>query len=198
MVKNDKVIKIPLDTFASNIRGEELLFPNYATQIINLANQNAQGTRPNVVGQMSELIQECPSNDYVEWGEWYLETMPNAVDEATRRIVDMIEKFKKVIVQIDEDMVRAWVEDLLITKTFIGLKAQQGILQEVAKIKGTSYRLATPDEEAKGIDGYVGDTPISVKPTTYKTKDMLRESIDVKIVYYEKTKDAIKIDLSDL
>ena len=198
MVKNDKVIKIPLDTFASNIRGEELLFPKYATQIINLANQNAQGTRPNVVGQMSELIQECPSNDYVEWGEWYLETMPNAVDEATSRIVDMIEKFKKVIVQIDEDMVRAWVEDLLITKTFIGLKAQQGILQEVAKIKGTSYRLATPDEEAKGIDGYVGDIPISVKPTTYKSKDMLRESIDVKIVYYEKTKDAIKIDLSDL
>ena len=31
-------------------------YPKYATQIMNLANQNAQGTRPNVVGQMSELI----------------------------------------------------------------------------------------------------------------------------------------------
>ena len=33
-------------------------FPKYATQIINLLNSNAQGTRPAVVGQMSELIQE--------------------------------------------------------------------------------------------------------------------------------------------
>jgi len=32
-------------------------FPKYSTQIINLANQNAQGTRPAVVGQMSDLIQ---------------------------------------------------------------------------------------------------------------------------------------------
>lgn len=33
-------------------------FPKYTTQIINLVNSNAQGTRPDVVGQMSELIQE--------------------------------------------------------------------------------------------------------------------------------------------
>ncbi|GEM_PF-2690725 len=31
-------------------------FPKYSTQLMNLANQNAQGTRPAVVGQMSELI----------------------------------------------------------------------------------------------------------------------------------------------
>ena len=33
-------------------------FPKYTTQIINLVNGNAQGTRPDVVGQMSDLIQE--------------------------------------------------------------------------------------------------------------------------------------------
>lgn len=33
-------------------------FPKYVTQIINLANQNAQATRPRVVGQLSDLIQE--------------------------------------------------------------------------------------------------------------------------------------------
>ena len=31
-------------------------FPKYVTQILNLANRNAQGTRPKVVGQMSNLI----------------------------------------------------------------------------------------------------------------------------------------------
>lgn len=31
-------------------------FPKYTSQLINWANQNAQGTRPVVVGQMSELF----------------------------------------------------------------------------------------------------------------------------------------------
>jgi len=49
------------------IKNEELLelnesstpqFPKYTSQLINLSNQNAQGTRPKVVGQLSELFQE--------------------------------------------------------------------------------------------------------------------------------------------
>ena len=31
-------------------------FPKYTTRIINLANQNAQGTRPRIVGQMTDLF----------------------------------------------------------------------------------------------------------------------------------------------
>ncbi len=42
-------------------------FPKYTTQLINLANQNAGGTRPKVVGQMSDLIQEFPGNTFPEW-----------------------------------------------------------------------------------------------------------------------------------
>lgn len=34
----------------------EAHFPQYTSQLINWANQNAQGTRPKVVGQMSELF----------------------------------------------------------------------------------------------------------------------------------------------
>jgi tRNA/tmRNA/rRNA uracil-C5-methylase (TrmA/RlmC/RlmD family) len=33
-------------------------FPKYTTQIMNTANQNVQGTRPPVIGQMSEIIEE--------------------------------------------------------------------------------------------------------------------------------------------
>ena len=42
-------------------------FPKYSTQLINLANQNAQGTRPKVVGQMSELSKEFPGGSYDVW-----------------------------------------------------------------------------------------------------------------------------------
>ena len=33
-------------------------FPKYTSQLINWANQNAQGTRPRIVGQISELFPE--------------------------------------------------------------------------------------------------------------------------------------------
>lgn len=62
----------------------------------------------------------------------------------------------------------------------------------------TTYRLALPEEESKGIDGFIGQLPISIKPDTYKSKKNLREIIDVKVVYYKKVKDGIKIDLKEI
>lgn len=37
-------------------QSDKYVFPKYTSQLINWANQNAQGTRPRVVGQMSELF----------------------------------------------------------------------------------------------------------------------------------------------
>jgi hypothetical protein len=48
-----KRIKITNEEIKSLLGAEPVEFPKYATQIINLANQNAQGTRPAVVGQRS-------------------------------------------------------------------------------------------------------------------------------------------------
>ena len=87
-------------------------FPKYATQIINLLNSNAQGTRPNVVGQMSELIQEFPGNSLEEWIEWYSERQPDAVNNATDRIYNMYQNMSQAFAAIDRDMIEAWVKDL--------------------------------------------------------------------------------------
>jgi len=61
--------------------------PKYVTQILNIANQNAQGTRPKVVGQMSELIKEFPDNTLEEWEKWYIEKHPDAVETATKELL---------------------------------------------------------------------------------------------------------------
>lgn len=185
----------------SNTEIKELLgaqpfdFPKYATQIINLANQNAQGTRPAVVGQMSELIQEFSGQSISEWEKWYLEQHPDAIERATIKISEMIDNFRIVINKIDTKMIKSWVKDLVIIKTFIGLKFQEAILSKAANILKTTYRLSSPDEESKGIDGFVGKLPVSIKPDTYKSKKNLQEKINVKIVYYTKVKDGITIDL---
>ena len=55
---------------ASTVSGRLPDFPKYTTQIMNLANQNAQGTRPRVVGQMTELFREFGGKSFREWDTW--------------------------------------------------------------------------------------------------------------------------------
>lgn len=142
-------------------------FPKYTTQIMNLANQNAQGTRPKVVGQMSELIQQFPGKTYNEWVQWYLERNPDAIDRATNRITSMLEKLESAFPVIDRELVKSWVEDLVLVKTFVGLRFQEAILKRLAELKGCDYRLAETYEESQGIDGFVGERPYSIKPSTF-------------------------------
>ena len=187
-------IKIANDEITECIVGKIEEFPKYTTQILNLANQNAQGTRPSVVGQMSDLIQECPSRNYEDWVTWYQETMPNAIDKATERVFDMVQNLKEAIQLIDKPLIRRWVQDLILTKTFVGLRFQEIILQKIAALKNEAYRLASSEEESKGIDGYIGKIPVSIKPTTYTAKPMLPEHIEIKMIFYEKTKTGLTID----
>jgi hypothetical protein len=188
-----KKLKMKNEEVTQLLDADVVLFPKYATQLINLANQNAQGTRPEVVGQMSELIQEFRGRKLEEWGKWYLSSHPEAIEKAKTKIMQMIENFKHVITKIDEEMIRAWVKDLVIVKTFVGLKFQEAILKRVAAHTGNPYRTSDPEEEAKGIDGYIGDNPVSIKPQSYASKRMLQESIGVQIIYYDKVKDGINI-----
>jgi hypothetical protein len=193
-LKDSRIFTISNEELAEELVGETKTFPKYTTQILNLCNQNAQGTRPSVVGQMSELVQECPYRTYKEWRQWYLSKKPNAIADATQRIKTMVGNLRAAIALIDDNMIKTWVEDLVIAKSFTGLHFQQAILSRVAKMKRTTFRIARPDEESKGIDGYIGQEKVSIKPETYKSKLGLPESIRIPIIYYEKLKEGVRVD----
>ena len=169
-------------------------FPKYTTQIINLVNSNAQGTRPSVVGQMSELIQAFPGKSLAEWIEWYSEQQPNAVNNATDKIWSKLQEMKDAVALIDKPMVEAWVKDLVYTKTYCGLKFQEAILAYLAREYNTTYRLASIEEESQGIDGYLNNNPVQIKSITYKQEALMSEVINVPIIYYDKKKDGINIE----
>ena len=173
-------------------------FPKYTTQLMNLANQNAQGTRPKIVGQMSELIQHFTGKTLAEWESWYIKQKPDAIRAATERILQMVRNLKNAIDKIDEKMVEEWVRDLVIVKTFMGLRFQETILKKGAEIKGADYHLSDFTEESKGIDGYIDNIPISIKPDTYKAKAALQEDITVKVIYYKKVKNGIEVDYEEI
>jgi hypothetical protein len=189
-----------------NIKNKELMallelpipeFPRYASLIINMANRMSQGTRPKVVGKLSGvdcLFEQSNARNLIEWENWYKKNRPDAIDQATARVWKMIQKFKDVIAKIDEQMVRIWVEDLVLAKTVVGLRFQKAILKKVAEHLKKDYRESTADEESRGIDGWIVNNPVSIKPTTYKLMDALPENIDILMIYYSKGKDGIKIE----
>jgi len=191
-------VKITIEEIRKYLDIETPEFPKYVAPLINLANQYAQGTRPKIVGQMSELIQKFEGKTLSEWEKWYLQKKPDAIKNATVKILQKLGEFKNSLNKIDRATVERWVRDLVIVKTFAGLKFQEAILKKGAEIKGTAYRLSEPDEESKGIDGYIGDIPVSIKPHTYEVKAALPEHIDIKIIYYRKIDDGIEVDYGEI
>lgn len=182
-------------------------FPKYTTQIMNTANQNAQGTRPRVVGQMSELIQEYkqeyPDGSFEDWERFYYENCngEERIEQASQKVFEMVVKMREAAEAIDEAMVQRWIEDLVLYKTYNGLgRNEEAIFKKLSKEYGLEHTQSTPAEESKGIDGYLGDQPVSVKPITYQQKSRLQENIDVPVVYYEeyKTKESLNLHLGEL
>ncbi len=184
-------VKLKNADIATEVSGRLPKFPKYTTQIMNLANQNAHGTRPSVVGQMTDLFREFGGKTFEEWDAWYRQQKPSALDDAADRVYPMAENLRTAIQLIDKGMVRAWIEDLVIVKTFVGLCFQGAILSKIAQLKGVTYRVSTPAEESRGIDGFIGDTAVSIKPSTYTAKDMLSEELQGELVLYEKKRDGI-------
>ena len=174
-------------------------YPKYTTQVINLANQNAGGTRPRNVGQLSELLPEYLSSrgekSLTGWKEWYIKRYPDAVDNAVDKIWAQVCNLRNCMDYIDKSMVKAWVEDLIFVKTFNGLYYQKAILQKISELEEKPFRLADPYEEAMNIDGFVGDTAYQIKPDTYDyMKYEVHEEIPCTVVKYRKTSTGIEVE----
>jgi len=191
-------IKLTNEQIRQALEIPSLSFPKYVSQLINIANQNAQGTRPRAVGQLTDLIQEFPGKTLDEWEQWYLQRYPNAINTAKEKIILMLEGFKDAMRKIDEDMIYEWARDLVIVQTFVGLQFQEAILKKGSEIKGVGYKMSEKTDESQGIDGYLGNIPVSIKPDTYKLKKSLREEISAKIIYYKKIKNGIEVDYGEV
>ena len=189
-----KKIKISNDEIATLSNASQYEFPKYTTQFINLINGNAGGTRPKIVGQMSDLVKEFDGKTIEEWIQWYTERYPNAINDATEKIWDMYQNMIEAFHSINKPMIENWVKDLVNNKTFCGLRFQTAIISTVASQISKEWREANPEEEAQGIDGFIGNTPIQIKPKTYKLEARLSESIEVPIIFYDKKKDGISIE----
>ncbi len=105
----------------------------------------------------------------------------------------MLQKIRDALAGIDRDMVRAWTEDLVLVKTFVGLRVQGAIMAAVARRRGEEYRPAQASEESRGVDGYIGQVPVSVKPHTFRARPHPEGLEADEIIYYEKLDDGLLV-----
>ena len=188
----EEVEKFPINT------------PKYTTYLLNPAINLSQSNRPEVVGQMSEIIDDFrtkyPDGTFEDWIEFYFEEYDGErrLEEATERAVPMVKKMKEAFDQVDKDMTHNYLRDLVLFKTYEGFDIQETILRKLRDMYDAEIERATPNDESRGIDGYVGEQAVSIKPETYP--DNLREEIDAPIVYYDenKTNKAMTVDISEL
>lgn len=168
-----------------------MLLP-YIGSIINVANSFSQATRPKNVGQLSDLIQSFRDSNYEQsvdgWRSYYDDNIGvDKIKTASDKTWNYIQKIKENLNHLTEDDVYNWVEDLIINKTFDGLLIQITVLELASN--GKPWRLSNSLEESKGIDGFIDDVPVSIKPYTYKkTIQSGKEIIPYEIIYYKNTK----------
>lgn len=194
-------IKIDNGAIAQINGTESPSLPRYTSGLINLANQTCQATRPSKVGQMSEIvadyIAQAENPDIEGWKQWHNDLWPDSAERASEAIYGHIEKLREALDAITPELVSLWVEDLLFNKTFGGLYVQPAVLAAVADALGLPHRGSTPAEEARGIDGYIGQTPVSVKPASYAAMGGLNEAIAAPIIRYEKTKKGLTVSFDE-
>ncbi len=87
---------------------------------------------------------------------------------------------------------------MVIVKTFLGLRFQEAILAKVSELLGKTYRAATSEDESSGIDEYIGDEPVSIKPKSYEREKSLPESLEARVIFYEKKKNGLLVDFKQL
>ena len=196
------ILKISNRELQTLVAGEPEVFPKYTTQILNLANQNAGGTRPRVGGQMSDLIGQFPGDSFEDWTQFYLELYPHSMETATEKIEAMVENLKLAIEQIDRPMpnYRALGQRSGLGPNFCGpeIPSRYFGLKKVAAQTGEPFRSATTGEEAQGIDGFIGGRPVSIKPDSYRSMQSLPENIGVEIIFYSQTKDGLRLEIPEL
>lgn len=172
------------------------MIEKYVGSVINLANGFGRACNIKRVGQMSELIKEyrltADTPTEKGWKDFYYKRVGKpAIKEAADVAWDTFLKIRKNMDSVEKKDIYNWIHDLIITKTFSGMQIQLDILEMLAE---DDYRLATPEEEAKGIDGYIDGEPVSIKPNTYKkTINSNIENIPYRIIYYKKTKNGIVV-----
>jgi hypothetical protein len=98
---------------------------------------------------------------------------------------------------IDLDMCKDYVEEVVFNKTHFGMGGESTAIVVAAEHFDMPYRFSNAQEESQGIDGFIGDYPVQVKPADSNYKAHVHNHADVDktlVIRYEKKKQVCYIE----
>lgn len=176
-------------------------FPLYSKPILNIATQNSKATQVRVVGSMKdqwmEFLSDKCGRSVNDWETWYMAHGGQAkIDAATDRLYDMLSKMPVDHGVFTRDLARRYILDLVINKTHYGMSGEYHAVLAAAKHFSLPHRFGTPEEESQGIDAWIGDRPVQVKPHDSVKMHHVRNHADTDrtlVITYEAKKDCCYI-----
>jgi hypothetical protein len=197
------MIKLTAKHFASVTKRHRSEFPVNTKPILNIAVQNSRCTRVEVVGSMKEFFSEFLKDKKVgksvdDWESWYY-TNKNGkqrIQDSTDVLLAYLNKMPLDHKVFTRDIAKAYVLDLVINKTHYGMSGEYHAIAAAAKYFKLPHRYSTAEEEKQGIDGWIGEYPVQVKPADSVQKHHVRNGADTDktlVLTYEAKKDVCYI-----
>lgn len=197
MEQKGELKQLELQTIYDDYCVKKEIFPLYTATLLNLACNTFQANRRSNVGFVSELFQAYKQTEITPtcetWKTYYKNAVPDGVERCAEKTWEGVQKFRKALESLKKEDCTRYANDLLINKTFEGLAIQEAILDAIAAENGTVHsKHVLAEDEQVGIDGYIGDLPVSIKPESYK-QSLSKDTIEAPIVFYKKAERKHKI-----
>jgi len=169
-------------------------FPDLTSDLISFANHLSKATTRKKLGNPTSVIEEFKGKTFEDWERFYEQRRPGALDTASREIFSAIEKLRKALELVDKELIRHWVEEAVLKRTYAAWRIQETILKHIAKLQGKTFRQADDQESEAGIDGFIDERPFCVRPVSRYFKGPPEEQdAQVDVVYFEKAKRGLKV-----
>ena len=97
---------------------------------------------------------------------------------------------KKEIHKIHREDVEQYCRNQLVSDSWIGEEAKEGILKKIALEKNTNYKTGEKDSS---IDGYIGERPIIIRPYQRHHDDIEDEVTHATTVFYKLNEDGMDL-----
>lgn len=190
------MLKLTPKHFNSVTQRDRFEFPKYTKPILNIATQNSKATSVKIVGSMKEQFTEFlkqGGRTLAEWETWYNQRGGvDKINQATDKLCEMLDKMPVDKTVFTQDMAHRYIQELVYNKTHYGMSGEFHSVCAVADYFGKTYRFSTPEEESQGIDAFIDNKPVQVKPHDSVKMHHVRNHADTDktlVVTYEAKKD---------
>jgi hypothetical protein len=200
------MIKLTAKHFDSLVKRHRCNFPLNTRPILNIATQNSKATWPKVVGSVKEFFTEFHAlnqgKSVDDWEKFYYESKDglNKIQAATDKLFAYLNKMPLDHNVFTRNVAEDYILDLVINKTHYGMSGEYYAVLAAAKHFELDYRFSTAEEETQGIDAWIGNKPVQVKPHDSVAKHHVRNVADVNktlVITYEAKADRCYIHNPD-